>query len=347
MGDRLRNKVCAITGTGGGIGRAGALRFAGDEASVVGRDVSPDAAEETVRLVRSAAGTMVSLQPVELSTMRDCQRVIDLAVGEFGRVHVLFNFNNAAMAHFNWRDVVQNHMFQILSNLAMEPLVRTDSETIRDAKVHVLKAIPTLEANNIVRGQFRGYRQENGVAADSTVETFAAMRLEVDSWRWKGVPFYIRAGKNLPVTCTEAVARLRKPPALIPECALVQNFLRFRISPEMTIALGTTVMGEGEELESETVEMVASRRPRPQEMDAYERILSDVMAGNPTHFAREDYVEEAWRIVDSVFTAGIPVFDYDKDSWGPSESARVAPPGGWQNPTAMDQEDFRALAQTA
>jgi glucose-6-phosphate 1-dehydrogenase len=246
------------------------------------------------------------------------------------------------------RDVIQNHMFQILSNLAMEPPVRMDSETIRDAKVNVLKAIPSLQSESVIRGQFRGYRQEKGVAPDSKVETFAAMRLEVDSWRWKGVPFFIRAGKNLPVTCTEALARFRKPPAVIPECALLQDYLRFRISPEMTIAVGTTVMGESDEMKSEMVEMVASRRPRPQEMDAYERILGDAMAGDATAFAREDYVEEAWRIVDPILKADIPVFGYDKGSWGPGEAMeRVSPPGDWQNPTAADQEDFRVAAQVA
>jgi glucose-6-phosphate 1-dehydrogenase len=244
------------------------------------------------------------------------------------------------------RDVMQNHLFQILSNLAMEPPVRTDAETIRDAKVNVLKAIPALEANDLIRGQFRGYLQEPGVAANSTTETFAAMRLEVDSWRWKGVPFCLRAGKNLPVTCTEALARFRKPPALFPERELLANYLRFRISPEMTIAVGTTVMGEGDEVKGELVEMVASRRPRPEEMDAYERILSDAMVGDGTHFAREDYVEEAWRIVDGALKADTPVFGYDKNSWGPSETIeKVSPPGGWQNPTAADQEDFRVLAQ--
>ena len=141
------------------------------------------------------------------------------------------------------RDVIQNHLFQILCNLAMEPPVRIDSETIRDEKVKVLKAIPPIDANNLVRGQFRGYRRKRESRPDSKTETFAALRLEVDSWRWKGVPFYIRAGKNLPVTCTEVVARLRKPPAVIGDAALSRNHLRFRISPEMTIAMGTTVIG--------------------------------------------------------------------------------------------------------
>jgi glucose-6-phosphate 1-dehydrogenase len=244
------------------------------------------------------------------------------------------------------RDVIQNHLFQVLCNLAMEPPVRTDSETIRDEKVKVLKAIPPLETNNIVRGQFRGYRQESGVKPDSQVETFAALRLEVDSWRWKGVPFYIRAGKNLPMNCTEVLARFRKPPTIIGEGLLSQNHLRFRISPEMTIAVGTTVMAPGEMLKGESVEMVASRHPRPDEMEAYERVLGDAMAGDATLFARQDYVEEAWRIVDSVLKDDAPIYEYEKGTWGPGEvDQRVSPAGGWHDPTATDQEDFRVVAE--
>jgi glucose-6-phosphate 1-dehydrogenase len=227
----------------------------------------------------------------------------------------------------------------------MEPPVRTDSETIRDEKVKVLKAIPSLEANDLVRGQFQGYLQEKGVTPDSKVETFAALRLEVDSWRWKGVPFYIRAGKNLPVTSTEVLARFRKPPAVIRDSALSRNYLRFRISPEMTIAVGTTVMALSGAMKGENVEMVASRHPRPEEMEAYERVLGDAMAGDATLFAREDYVEEAWRIVDPVLKASTPVYGYEKGAWGPSEiDQKVSPPGGWHNPASTDQEDFRVAA---
>jgi glucose-6-phosphate 1-dehydrogenase len=246
------------------------------------------------------------------------------------------------------RDVIQNHLFQILCNLAMEPPVRTDSETTRDEKVKVLKAIPPPEVKDLVRGQFRGYRQEKGVVPDSKTETFAALRLEVDSWRWKGVPFYFRAGKNLPVTSTEVLARFRKPPTVFPDCALSKNHLRFRISPEMTIAVGTTVMGPSEAMEGEAVEMIASRRPRPEEMEAYERVLGDAMAGDATHFAREDYVEEAWRIVDPVLKAATPIYEYENGTWGPSEVDRtVSPPGGWHNPAAAEQEDFRVAKQGA
>ncbi|MEA3204409.1 MAG: glucose-6-phosphate 1-dehydrogenase [Verrucomicrobiota bacterium] len=231
------------------------------------------------------------------------------------------------------RDVVQNHLFQVMANVAMEPPPRTDSESIRDEKVKVLKAIPPLEAKNLVRGQFRGYRNEKGVATDSKVETFAALELEIDSWRWKGVPFYIRAGKCLPVTCAEVVVRFRQPPTMYSEFNLQANYFRFRISPEVTVAFGMNTIAPGEDTVTQTDEMVVSRHPRADEMDAYERVLGDAMAGDPTLFAREDYVEEAWRIVDPVLKAGSPVTEYDPHTWGPSEvDQKVVPPGGWQNP---------------
>src|SRR6266702_472907 len=224
------------------------------------------------------------------------------------------------------RDVIQNHLFQVLTNLAMEPPVRTDSESIRDEKVKVLKAIAPLEARNLVRGQFRGYRQENGVAADSQVETFAALRLEIDSWRWKGVPIYIRAGKCLPVTCTEVIVRLRQPPTMYQGFNLEPNYVRFRISPDIAIAFGANIMGPGDETDSASVEIVASRHPGADERDAYERVLGDAMAGDATLFAREDSVEEAWRIVDPVLKDTTPVGEYEPNSWGPSEvEQRVSP----------------------
>ena len=232
------------------------------------------------------------------------------------------------------RDVVQNHLFQILANLAMEPPVRTDSETIRDEKVKVLKAVPPLEAKNLVRGQFRGYRKESGVAPDSKVETFVALQLNVDSWRWQGVPFYIRAGKSLPVTCTEIVIRLREPPVVFPNCYRTQNYFRFRVSPNVTAAFGLTVMDQKEKMIGEQVELLASHYPGAEETDAYERVLGDAMAGDATLFAREDYVEEAWRIVDPVLKADTPIYEYEPRSWGPSEvDQKVSPPGGWENPT--------------
>src|SRR6202047_2770086 len=166
------------------------------------------------------------------------------------------------------RDVIQNHLFQVLANLAMEPPPRTDSESIRDEKVKVLKAIPPLERTNLVRGQFSGYRTEKGVAPGSAVETFAALKLEIDSWRWKGVPFYIRAGKCLPVTCAEVVVRLRRPPTMYSDFNLTANYFRFRISPDVTLAFGLNVIAPGKETVSKSEEMIVSRHPRAAEMDA-------------------------------------------------------------------------------
>jgi glucose-6-phosphate 1-dehydrogenase len=231
------------------------------------------------------------------------------------------------------RDVIQNHLFQILANLAMEPPVRSDSESIRDDKVKVLKAIPALEAGNVVRGQFRGYLSEKGVAPNSQVETFAALKLEIDSWRWRGVPFFIRAGKCLPVTSTEVVFRLHRPPTMFNDLSLRQNHIRFRVTPDDLIALGVNISAVAEGLIGQSVEIVGSRHPSGEEIDAYERVLGDAMAGDATLFAREDYVEEAWRIVDPVLEAGIPVSIYEPATWGPKEVERVTPAGGWQNPS--------------
>ena len=230
------------------------------------------------------------------------------------------------------RDVMQNHLFQVMAHLAMEPPVRTDSESIRDEKVKVLKAILPLKAENVVRGQFRGYHQEPGVAPDSKMETFAALKLEIDSWRWRGVPFYIRAGKNLPVTCTEVLVRLRQPPTMYEGYDLKSNYCRLRISPDISFGICMNTISVADEKVSQPVEITGRRYPNAEEMDAYERVLGDAMAGDSTLFAREDYVEEAWRIVDPVLHAGTPVFEYEPKTWGPAEVARVTPPGGWQNP---------------
>lgn len=229
------------------------------------------------------------------------------------------------------RDVIQNHLFQVLCNLVMDPPARTDSESVRDEKVKILKAIPSVDEKNVVRGQFRGYRKEKGVASDSKVETFAALRLEVNSWRWQGVPFYIRAGKCLPVTSTEILLRLRLPPPVYQGFQLKQNYFRFRISPETMLAIGTNVLAQGETV-GDFFEMLGVRHPGPGEMDAYERVLGDAMAGDATLFAREDYVEEAWRIVDPVLKTGTSIYEYEPNTWGPKEVERVTPPGGWQNP---------------
>jgi glucose-6-phosphate 1-dehydrogenase len=232
------------------------------------------------------------------------------------------------------RDVIQNHIFQILSNLAMEPPVRTDSESIRDEKVKVLKAIAPIDEKNIVRGQFRGYQSESGVANGSRTETFAALKLEVNSWRWQGVPFYIRAGKQLPVTCTEILVRLRRPPDVYhSQPALEQNHIRLRISPDVAIAMGMMALTPDKEMVGQPIEMVANHHPEANEMDAYERVLGEAVAGDTTLFAREDYVEEAWRIVDPVLRADTPVYEYEQGTWGPPEASQlIVPPGGWHVP---------------
>ena len=229
------------------------------------------------------------------------------------------------------RDVVENHLFQLLTNLIMDAPVRMDSESIRDERVRLIKGIQALDPSRVVRGQFRGYRSEPGMAKDSKVETFAALRLEIDSWRWKGVPVYLRAGKCLPVTCTEIVVRWRQPPTMFAGFPVQANYCRIRISPDITIAIGANAIPSGEEAGCKVAEMVATHHPGSEEMDAYERLLGDALAGDPTLFAREDYVEEAWRIVDPVLEGAAEPIEYAPGTWGPT-SADVTPPGGWVDP---------------
>ena len=232
------------------------------------------------------------------------------------------------------RDVVQNHLLQVLSNIAMEPPPGLDAERLRDEKAKVLKGIRPLTARDVVRGQFRGYREEPGVGADSRVETFVAVKLEINSWRWKGVPFYIRAGKCLPTTVTEVLVKLRQPPAVFTELPPPANYFRFRVTPDLMIAIGALVKKAGDALDGNQVELVIAEASDPAEMGAYEELLFDALHGNSVRFARQDYVEEAWRIVDPVLGDGIPVHEYEPGTWGPSEAnTLVAPEGGWFDPT--------------
>jgi len=231
------------------------------------------------------------------------------------------------------RDVVQNHLLQVLTNIAMEPPPGLDVEMLRDEKAKVLKGIRPLRPRDVVRGQFRGYRGESGVKADSQTETFVALRLEINSWRWKGVPFYIRAGKSLPVTATEVIVRLRQPPAVFSEISLPANYFRFRVTPDLMIAVGAMVKKAGEQLEGQPVELVISQQSDPAEMGAYEELLYDAMRGNSARFARQDYVEQAWRIVDPILDDAAPVYEYEPSTWGPSQaSALIAPNGEWFDP---------------
>jgi glucose-6-phosphate 1-dehydrogenase len=230
------------------------------------------------------------------------------------------------------RDVVQNHLLQVLMNLTMEPPAAMDSESVRDEKVKVLKCISPLGPKDIVRGQYRGYRQEKGVAADSKVETFVALKLAINSWRWEIVPFYIRAGKCLPVTCTEVFVCLRRPPVLYTQSPLVPNHYRFRISPNVEIALGTMIKSPGEGIVGEAIELLAAHHSSSEEMEPYERLLGAAMRGDSGQFAREDSVEHAWRVVNPVLGNVTPVHEYEPGTWGPSDAnPNIVPPGGWHN----------------
>ena len=232
------------------------------------------------------------------------------------------------------RDVVQNHLLQVLSNIAMEPPPGLDTEMLRDEKAKVLKGIRPLQPRDVIRGQFRGYRDELGVSANSRVETFVALKLEINSWRWKGVPFYIRAGKCLPVTATEVLVKLRQPPAVFSEIAPPPNYFRFRVTPDLMIAIGALVKKAGER-EGQHVELVISEESDSAEMGAYEELLFDAMRGNSARFARQDYVEEAWRIVDPVLGDVVPIYEYKPGTWGPSEeSLLIGPDGGWFDPSS-------------
>jgi glucose-6-phosphate 1-dehydrogenase len=232
------------------------------------------------------------------------------------------------------RDVVQNHLLQVLTNIAMEPPPGLDVEMLRDEKAKVLKGIRPLMTGDVVRGQFRGYRDEPGVKGDSQTETFVALRLEINSWRWKGVPFYIRAGKSLPVTATEVIVKLRQPPAIFAGIPLPANYFRFRVTPDLMIAVGALVKKAGERLEGQQVELVISQQSDPAEMGAYEELLYDAMRGNSARFARQDYVEQAWRVVDPVLGDMARVYEYEPGTWGPPQASElIAPDGGWLNPT--------------
>jgi len=237
------------------------------------------------------------------------------------------------------RDVVQNHMLQVLANVAMEPPVgNEDVEALRDEKVKVLKAIPPLVPEDVIRGQFQGYRKEPGVSPSSTVETFAALRIDIRSWRWQGVPFFIRAGKLLPVNRVEVFVTLRHPPPIfsgplppITPGIPGANYIRFRLGPDQAIALGAMVKHPGEEFTGDRVELLASHQAEADEPDAYEQLLGDALRGEAFRFAREDYVEEAWRIVDPVLKAETPLFPYEPGTWGPRQADTLVAPERWHD----------------
>jgi glucose-6-phosphate 1-dehydrogenase len=229
------------------------------------------------------------------------------------------------------RDVVQNHMLQVIALLAMEPPTSMYFESLHDEQVKVFRMIPPIDPEHLVRGQFRGYSEEPGVAADSHVETFAAIRLEIDSWRWAGVPFLIRAGKRLPVTATEVLVKLKRPPA--GKIGPGSNYFRFRLGPDLSLSLGARVKRPGPGLQSMSTELSAVSQSKSGELEPYERLLTDAMHGEGILFVREDAVEAAWSIVEPILGNITPVHLYEPGEWGPSDAARLATDiGGWHNP---------------
>jgi len=230
------------------------------------------------------------------------------------------------------RDVVENHMLQVVAFLAMEAPTGLHYDSIRDETVKVFRTIPPLDPKHLVRGQFKGYKKEEGVAADSKVETFAAVRLEVQSWRWSGVPFLIRAGKCLPVTATEVIVKLRKPP-LDNLAGHAINYFRFRLGPgDVSLSLSAQVKRPGEDLVSMPAKLTAVEQQTTDEVDAYERLLGDAMHGDAMLFVREDAVEAAWAIVDPILANATTLHPYEPGSWGPHEADRLAMDvDGWHN----------------
>ena len=232
------------------------------------------------------------------------------------------------------RDVVQNHLLQVIALLAMDSPVGRDPESMRAEKLRLFRAMRPLDPTQVVRGQFRGYRDEAGVAPDSQVETFAALKLRIDTWRWAGVPFYIRAGKRLPITATEVKVDLKIPPLAIfdPTDPAQSNYFRFRLGPEVVISAGARVKCAGDEMRGEPVELVARRSLASEDLP-YERLLGDAIRGDASLFTRDDSVEAAWRVVDPILHNPAPVAEYEPGTWGPASAAKViAGDEGWHDP---------------
>jgi glucose-6-phosphate 1-dehydrogenase len=235
------------------------------------------------------------------------------------------------------RDVIENHLFQVIALLAMEPPAGRNFGDVHDEKAKVFKAMRPLKAADLVRGQYAGYRSETDVAKRSDVETFGAMRLFIDSWRWDGVPFYIRAGKCMPITATEILVELKQPPQKLFADAVQKNdrsnYVRFRLSPNASVALSARVKLAGQEFIGEQRELFLSEEQTGEETP-YERLLSDAMAGDGALFTREDAVEAAWAVVDPVLKRHNPVRPYQRGTWGPKAAeALIAEDGGWHNPS--------------
>lgn len=232
------------------------------------------------------------------------------------------------------RDVVQNHMLQVLANLTMDPPTGEEHEAMRDQKAALLKAVRPLDTDHIVRGQYSGYQAVPGVRAGSTVETFVAVKLMIETWRWAGVPIYIRAGKCLPVTATEVIVHFKRPPRetfdeLVP---LSSGHMRMRISPDVSIGMGVRIKQPGERMVGEDVEMILTEQA-PTLLPPYQRLLGDAVRGIGELFGRDDIVDAQWRIVEQILDDATPVYPYEPGSWGPSEAeALIGPDGPWRDP---------------
>jgi glucose-6-phosphate 1-dehydrogenase len=232
------------------------------------------------------------------------------------------------------RDVVQNHLLQVIALLAMDAPVGRDPESMRTERLRLFRAMQPVDPRAVVRGQFRGYRQEKGVAPDSKVETFVALRLSIDTWRWAGVPFYIRAGKRLPITTTQVFVDLKVPPLPIFDAIspAQSNYFRFRLSPQVVISIGARVKAPGDEMVGEPVELVVCRSPMDEDLP-YERLIGDAIRGDSTLFTRDDAVEAAWHVVQPILDDATPVIEYEPGTWGPAEAAHIiAGTEGWHDP---------------
>jgi glucose-6-phosphate 1-dehydrogenase len=266
---------------------------------------------------------------IEASFRRDYVQSIEITMAEAFGVKGRARFYDAVGAV---RDVVQNHLLEVIACIAMEIPAERGHLGLRAERSRLLAQIRALSAADIVRGQARGYDKEEGVARGSTTETFAALRLFVDSPRWQGVPIFIRTGKSLPVTATEAILRWKQPdhPVLEEQAAPLPNYVRFRIGPDNAIAIGANVKKDGRAMVGERKELIL-RRTGPEETKPYERLIGDAIDGDPTMFAERVAVEESWRVVDPILGKS-EVFSYDPGSWGPAEASRIQPEGGWSNP---------------
>jgi glucose-6-phosphate 1-dehydrogenase len=232
------------------------------------------------------------------------------------------------------RDVVQNHLLQVVALLAMDAPVGRESTATQAEKLRIFRAMRPLDPHQVVRGQFRGYRNETGVAKDSQVETFAALQLHIDTWRWADVPFYIRAGKCLPITATEVRVTLKRPPLSVFDstAAMPANYFRLRLSPEVVIGAGALAKRNGEDMRGEAVELIA-RHNSQAEKSPYERLLGDAVRGDTSLFTQDDSVEAAWRVVDPILTCAAPVVEYPPGTWGPPGAADiVAGEESWHDP---------------